>query len=349
MGSVHSSASALRRSSETIRTTSASLISVTRLSPPAVEEVLRQPLLLLDQGVDPLLHSTAADELVDDDVPLLPDPEGPVGRLVLDGRVPPAVEVDHLGGRRQVEAGAAGAERQHEEGDRLVGLEALDERHALLHRGLAVEHEAGPPEDPAEVPRQGLGHLAELGEHQHLLLAQRELLAQLGQAGELAALLGREAPVAEPLRGMVADLLEPQQGGEDRAAPLDAVHRAEPPLELLHGLLVEGRLLPGERAVRAHLGLLGQVGDDPAVGLEPSQDVGPDQRPERPVVAVPAGRQLSGDPREGPGAAEQAGVQEVEQRPEIREAVLDRRARQRDAGPAPELLDRPRLLGGRDS
>ena len=131
---------------------------------------------------------------------------------------------------------------------------------------------------------------------------------------------------------MVADLLEAQEGGEDRAAPLDALHRAEPVLELLHRLLVERGLLPGEGAERAHLGLVRQVGDDLAIGLEPPQDVGLHQRPERAVVAIPAGRQLPGDPRESPGAAQEPGVQEVEQRPEIAEPVLDRRARQGDPG-----------------
>ena len=37
----------------------------------------------------------------------LADPEGPVGGLVLDGGVPPAVEVDDVVGGGQVQAGAA--------------------------------------------------------------------------------------------------------------------------------------------------------------------------------------------------------------------------------------------------
>ena len=279
------------------------------------------------------------------DVPPLPDPEGPVGRLVLDGGVPPAVEVDHLGRGRQVEPRAARPEGQHEERDRLVGLEALDERHALLHRRLAVEHEAGPAEEPGEVLRERPGHLAELGEHERLLLPRGELLDQLGQPRELAAVLRRAAAVAEPLGRMVADLLEAQQGGEDRAAPLDALRRAQAALELLHRLLVERGLLPGQAAERAHLGLVRQVGDDAAIGLEAAQDVRLDERPERPVVAVAAGGHLPGGAREGARAPQEPGIQEVEQRPEVAEPVLDRGARQGDPGAAAELLDRARLPG----
>ena len=73
---------------------------------------------------------------------------------------------------------------------------------------------------------------------------------------------GAQRAVAEPLRRMVADLLEAQQDGEDRAAPLDALRRAQAALELLDRLLVERGLLPGQEAEGAHLGLVRQVGDD---------------------------------------------------------------------------------------
>jgi hypothetical protein len=46
---------------------------------------------------------------------------------------------------------AARPEGQHEERIVSVSLEALDELHALLHRRLAVEHEAVPAEEPGEV------------------------------------------------------------------------------------------------------------------------------------------------------------------------------------------------------
>ena len=83
------------------------------------DDLLGQRLLLLDHRVDPLLQRADADELADLDVPPLADAERPVGGLVLHGRVPPPVDVDHVAGRGQVEAGAAGLQRQQEQG-RLV-------------------------------------------------------------------------------------------------------------------------------------------------------------------------------------------------------------------------------------
>ena len=43
-------------------------------------------------------------------ISLLPDAEGPVGSLVLDRRVPPAVKVENIVGRRQINACPAGLE-----------------------------------------------------------------------------------------------------------------------------------------------------------------------------------------------------------------------------------------------
>ena len=57
-----------------------------------------------DQLVDPVLERAGTDELAHQDVLALADAERPVGRLVLHGRVPPAVEMDHMVGGGQVEA-----------------------------------------------------------------------------------------------------------------------------------------------------------------------------------------------------------------------------------------------------
>jgi hypothetical protein len=61
------------------------------------------------------------------DVLRLADAEGAVHGLVLDRRVPPAVEEEHVVGGRQVQAGAARLERQDEdEPVVLARLETLD-------------------------------------------------------------------------------------------------------------------------------------------------------------------------------------------------------------------------------
>ena len=117
--------------------------------------------------------------------------------------------------------------------------------------------------------------------------------------------------------------------------------------QLLDRLRIERRLPAAELAIRRDLGLVGQVGDDRAVGLHPPQDVGPHQLAQRAVgIVLPLGEAL-GVAGELPRRAEQARVDEVEDRPEIAEAVLDRRAGQRDARLRLQRLGRPGLPGAR--
>jgi hypothetical protein len=173
----------------------------------------------------------------------------------------------------------------------------------------------GPPEHALEEERQRLRRLAELGEDQHLLLLVGDDLAQLAQARELPALLGRPRAVPEPLGGMIADLLEAHEIRQDDPPALDAC-RAIEVLELLgevlHRFLVERGLHPAQPAVRPQLRLVRQVGDDPPVRLEASQDVRARQLAER-RVAGRALAELLGERAERLGGAEQAGVQEVEE------------------------------------
>ena len=70
--------------------------SVSQPSPVADDLRRRPPCLRLDHLVDLLLQRAGADELVDLHVARLADAEGAVGRLVLDRRVPPAVEVEDV-------------------------------------------------------------------------------------------------------------------------------------------------------------------------------------------------------------------------------------------------------------
>ena len=71
---------------------------------------------------------------------------------------------------------------------------------ALLHRRLAVQHQARPAEHRPEERRERRGHLAELGEDQHLLLPRGDHLGDLAQPRELAAVLLGPGAVAQPLR-----------------------------------------------------------------------------------------------------------------------------------------------------
>ena len=267
------------------------------------------------------------------DIPLLSNSECPISSLVLDRGVPPAVEVDDVTGGGQVQSGTAGLEGEDEERRPVLALKALDESSPLGDRGPAVKHQAGPPEHALEELCERAGDLAELRENERLLLALAKLLADLGQALELAAVLGRVIAGADKLGWVVADLLELHELGQYEPAPLDAVGLFQLFGQVAYGLLIEGGLFPAQRAEGRHLDLFGQVGDHSLVGLEPAQDVRPDERAQRLVGR--SGLHLLDKVGERLGAAEQARVQEIEQRPEIGQTILDRACPSWRRGPPP--------------
>src|SRR5262249_23550149 len=161
----------------------------------------------------------------------------------------------------------------------------IDEAHSLLDLCLPGEDKARPPEDPLQEIRQRTRHLAELGKHQRLLLPAGDLVGDLGEARELATLLRRVRTVAQPVPWAIADLFEAHERREHDAAPLDSARRLERRAKVLDGLLVERHLLLREAAKRAYLRLVRQIGDDAAVGLEASEDVGANELAERAVAA----------------------------------------------------------------
>ncbi len=140
---------------------------------------------------------------------------------------------------------------------------------------------------------------------------------------------------------MVADLLELHELGQDDPSALHAVGILELLFQIAYGLLIEGGLLAAQRAKGRHLDLFGQVGDHSLVGLEPAQNVRSDEGPEWLVRRT--GLHLLDQTGERLGTAQEAGVQKIEQRPEIGQAILDRSARHGDAGRRFQLLDGPRL------
>ena len=94
---------------------------------------------------------------------------------------------------------------------------------------------------------------------------------------ELAAVPGPLSVIAKPLRRMVADLLEAGQKRQHHATAFDAVQASKLLGEQIHRFLIEGRLYLGQCAVGDHFGLLRQIRNDVAIGLEPTQDVGANQ------------------------------------------------------------------------
>ena len=164
-----------------------------------------------------LLERARADELVHLDVAGLADAKGAVGGLVLDRRVPPAVEVEDVVGGGKVQSRAARLEREDEDRRAVRGLEPLDHRVAGLLRDTAVQEEHLAAEGLLQVALEDLAHLGELGEHQGPLAHGEHLLEHLGQPRELAGAAGDRRVVAQQLRRMVADLLELQEHGQHQA------------------------------------------------------------------------------------------------------------------------------------
>jgi hypothetical protein len=145
--------------------------------------------------------------------------------------------------------------------------------------------------------------------------------------------LGKRATFAQVLRGVVADLLREHEQREHAPAPRDAVGGLDAPQLLVDHCLVERRLLARERADDLHLVLLGQVLDDRRVALEAPQDERPHDAAQARggfVVAIP----LDGHGEvaaEGLERPQETRICELEDRPQLGEAVLDGRARQREA------------------
>src|SRR5215210_2933125 len=97
----------------------------------------------------------------------------------------------------------------------LVLLEPSHQIFALLDLRLAMVDEAGPPEYRAEECRQRRSCLPELSEDEGFLLPGGNDLRNVAQTRELAAVLLRPSPIAGPLRWMIADLLQPHEGGQN--------------------------------------------------------------------------------------------------------------------------------------
>jgi hypothetical protein len=146
---------------------------------------------------------------------------------------------------------------------------------------------------------------------------------------------------------MVADLLETHEEGQHDTLTLDPVGGRQRCGQLAYASLIQGRLLTRERAERFHFGLVWQVRDDRPIRLEAPQDVRPNQIPQRSVAALGVrGKALIESP-ELRARAEETGVDEVEDRPQITDPILHRRARERDPRSGVELLDGPRLFRAR--
>src|SRR5207247_4342514 len=178
----------------------------------------------------------------------LTDAERAVRGLVLRGGVPPAVEVDDVRRRGQVQPRPAGLQRQHEKWHAVVLLESLDQGLPLPDGDFAVQDQTGPAKYRFQKRRQRAGHFAKLREDERLLLPGSDDLGKLAQARELAAIGFVPGAVAQPMRRMIADLLEPHQKRQNDAAALNSFTAIELLGQLRYGLLVKRGLLARQLA-----------------------------------------------------------------------------------------------------
>ena len=248
-------------------------------------------------------------------VALLADAKSAVSGLIFHRRVPPAIKVNHMRGRRQIQPCTARLERQHKEGRLLVLLKALDQRTPLADRRAAMQHQPFTAKNAAQKCRQRLGGFAELGKHQHFFLLGGNHLGQLAQAGKLAAVFGFPGTIAQPLRRVVANLLEAHQRGQHHALAAHAVAGLKRRSQLFHGLLVEGSLRRAQMAPGFEFDLVGQVADDPFVGFQATQDVGLDQRAQR--AKMLSFCQSFGEFGKHLVRSQQARMGEIENRPQV--------------------------------
>ena len=256
-----------------------------------------------------------------------------VDGLRLDRRVPPRVEQHHVARRRQVEPGAAGLERDQEHA--WPGF-VLERRHQLVAFPTRAGEHVVRDATMDEACAQALETLHELREHQHLLALIVQRLDELPERVELAGAGGVRGARE---RGMAADLAQARELGEDRDLPaLQALHvhrhGRDHVARLAHLGQVQLALQGLQVAIEALFDALGKVARD--LALQAPHEHRPHARREQAtherwrigaLVATP--ELLLG--------AEQAGVHERHDAPQVERAVLERRAGERQAMPRTQL------------
>ena len=85
--------------------------------------------------------------------------------------------------------------------------------------------------------------------------------------------------------------------------------------QFFHCLLVKRRLLAAQGTEGFHLGLVGQVGNDALVGLQPPQDIGAHQVAQRTIRVMRPVREAFDEGRKLLRRSQQPWIDEVEDRP----------------------------------
>lgn len=269
------------------------------------DDLVGEETFMTEEVVDAFLEGAFADEVVGDNGTRLANAVGAVGGLVLDGGVPPTVVVDDVGGLGEGEAEGAGAEGENEESGAVITGEGLDLGSALRGGESAVKEGNGATEAFGERGLEGGADAGVLGEEEDGFAAGKDVVEERQEGEEFAR--GR---VFEAVAGAIADEFEASEEGEDGAVTVVGGASV-----LGEGEVVGGGLGIGEGGV-VLLGDAGrQVGENGGVGLEAAEKEVGDGAAEAVGVGVALGEVAAG--------AEEVGVKEVEDGPEVVEAVLD--------------------------
>ena len=204
----------------------------------------------------------------------LADAPRPVGGLVLDGRVPPPVVVDHLAGAavRLSPVPPAFSDTSSSGGPCPawnVGDHAVAARSAPRRRGGTAPSQL---EALGEVAHEQLAHLPELGEHERPLVDVEQLVDELVEAGQLAGAPGEAASRRRATwAGWLQICLSRVSAASTRPRRFIPVVVGGVGEQLVDDVLVEHRLLAGEAGPGDLLDLVGQVGHERPVGLGAAQ------------------------------------------------------------------------------
>ena len=267
---------------------------------------------------------------------------GAAAGLVFGGGVPPRVHNDHVVGRRQVQAKATGFEADQKH----LALALLKGRHALAALGRgggAVQVLKGHAQglEPLGQQRQVVG---ELTEHQRFVLAGHQLLHQALELFDLGARQAHLGHHQARVAGGAAQLHELGQHAHLRA------------FFVFGGLGHFFAGLAAQRLLQAALGLAGhhQVDDLGArrqvlqhLGLGAAQQKGRDDAAQ-PLAHGGVLLAFNGAGKallELRLRAQQAGVEQAHQRPQLRQAVFNGCARQRQPEVGLQLAHHLRALG----
>ena len=147
---------------------------------------------------------------------------------------------------------------------------------------------------------------------------------------------------------MVAHLLELGHRGQHQAAALDSFRCADAVQHVVDHRLIQRGLLRSQVADQIHLQLLGQVSDDRRVGLDAAQDERPGEASQsiRGVVITATLDRLGVALLERRCRSEQPGIGELEDGPQVGEAVFHRRSGDGNPSARRDRADRGGLLGG---